>query len=81
MPLSRPATKVADGRETEKTMNTMHAGHIAPEHRLIAEIAWYEARLQELGNGAESAYEKALARSFEQALIAQRARLAALRTG
>jgi hypothetical protein len=70
---------VAGNQNAEKTMNTTHTGHPAPEHQLIAEIAWYEARLRELGSGAECAYEKALARSFEQALEAQRARLAVLR--
>lgn len=62
-------------------MNDMHTGRRAPEHTLLAEIAWYEARLEELGDSAESAYEKALARSFEQALHAHRARLAELRAG
>jgi len=52
--------------------------HGTPEHRLMAEIAWYEARLRELGESAESAYEKALTRSFEQALATHRARLAAI---
>jgi hypothetical protein len=51
------------------------------EHRLLAEIAWYESRLREIVNGGECAYEKALARSFEQALAGHRERLAALRTG
>jgi len=60
-------------------MNPAQNGHPAPEHKLIAEIAWYEARLDEIVNGGECAYEKALARSFEQTLAERRARLAALR--
>lgn len=60
-------------------MSMPHTGRPAPEQELIAEIAWYEARLQELGDSAECAYEKALARSFEQALHAHRARLAVIR--
>lgn len=60
-------------------MNPAETGHPAREHKLIAEIAWYEARLDEIVNGGECAYEKALARSFEQTLAEHRARLAHLR--
>jgi hypothetical protein len=81
MALSWAAARVRPTEDVENTMNNPHSGRQAPEHQLLAEIAWYEARLRELGSGAECAYEKALARSFEQALVAQRARLAALRTG
>ena len=60
-------------------MSTPEAGHHRPEHHLISEIAWYETRLRELGESGESAYEKALARSFEEALAVRRARLTAIR--
>ncbi len=52
---------------------------ISPEHDLLAEIAWFEARLSEIGETGDCAYEKALARSYVQAVDQRRARLAALR--
>lgn len=50
-------------------------------HDLLAEIAWLEGRLQEIEDSGECAYEKALARSFEQAVRQHRARLAVLQAG
>lgn len=52
--------------------------HTLSVHDLIAEIAWLEGRLREIEDSAESAYEKALARSFEQAVNLRRAWLAAI---
>jgi len=60
-------------------MSKTENGRPRPEHHLMSEITWYETRLRELGESSESAYEKALARSFEEALAARRARLTALR--
>jgi len=53
-----------------------HGNH----HPLQVEIRRLEARVQELNDGPESAYEKALLRSYEQVLEGYRARLAALGT-
>jgi hypothetical protein len=47
---------------------------------LQAAIRRFEARLQEL-DGGDCAYEKALVRSYEQAVAAARAQLAALPGG
>jgi hypothetical protein len=52
---------------------------ISPEHDLLAEIAWFESRLREIGETGDCAYEKALARSYVQAVDQRRARLATLR--
>lgn len=52
---------------------------INPELDLLAEIAWFESRLSEIGETGDCAYEKALARSYLQAVDQRRARLAALR--
>ena len=51
----------------------------SPEHDLLAEIAWFESRLREIGDTGDCAYDKALARSYLQAVDQRRARLAALR--
>ena len=51
----------------------------SPEHDLLAEIAWFESRLGEIGETGDCAYDKALARSYLQAVDQRRARLAALR--
>ena len=48
------------------------------EHQLIEEIAWFETRLSEIGGG-ECAYEKGLARAYEEKLAGHRERLANLR--
>ena len=49
------------------------------EGQLLDEISWFEARLNAIGGNGDCAYEKALARSYEQAVSSHRARLAALR--
>lgn len=49
------------------------------EHQLLADISRYEQRVLELNSGHDSACEKALIRSYEEALQFHRARLAALR--
>jgi len=48
------------------------------EGQLLDEITWFEGRLHEIGGG-DCAYEKALARSYEQAVSSHRERLASLR--
>ena len=49
------------------------------ESQLLDEIAWFEGRLQDIGGNGDCAYEKALARSYEQAVSSHRERLAGLR--
>jgi hypothetical protein len=49
------------------------------EDQLLDEISWFEARLNEIGGNGDCAYEKALARSYEQAVSSHRERLANLR--
>lgn len=51
----------------------------SPKHDLLVEIAWFESRLREIGDSGDCAYDKALARSYLQAVDERRARLAALR--
>ena len=50
---------------------------ILNEHQLVLEIAWFEIRLNEIGDG-ENAYEKGLARTYEETLSGHRVRLANL---
>lgn len=50
---------------------------ILKEHQLVLEIVWFEIRLCEIGDG-ENAYEKGLARAYEEALSDHRVRLADL---
>lgn len=50
---------------------------ILNEDQLIEEIAWFETRLFEIGGG-ECAYEKGLARVYEETLCDHRKRLANL---
>lgn len=50
---------------------------ILNEHQLLEEIAWFEIRLNEIGDG-ENAYEKGLARAYEETLGDHRVRLANL---
>jgi hypothetical protein len=49
------------------------------EGQLLDEISWFEARLNAIGGNGDCAYEKALARSYEQAVSSHRERLASLR--
>ena len=49
------------------------------ESQLLDEISWFETRLNEIGGNGDCAYEKALARSYEQAVTSHRERLAKLR--
>jgi hypothetical protein len=55
------------------------AGRTLNENQLLDEISWFEMRLQEIGGNGDCAYEKALARSYEQTVSSHRQRLAALR--
>ena len=54
---------------------------IAPAHpdhvhgRLLEEIAWLEARLVSIGHTGDCAYEKKLARSYQELLSARRQEL------
>lgn len=48
------------------------------ESQLLDEISWFEARLNAIGGNGDCAYEKALARSYEQAVSSHRERLASL---
>ena len=50
---------------------------ILSKNQLIEEIAWFETRLCEIGGG-ECAYEKGLARAYEEKLFGHRERLADL---
>ena len=54
-------------------------GRTLNENQLLDEISWFEARLDAIGGNGDCAYEKALARSYEQAVTSHRQRLAALR--
>jgi hypothetical protein len=54
-------------------------GRTLSENQLLDEITWFETRLNEIGGNGDCAYEKALARSYEQAVTSHRQRLAALR--
>ena len=49
------------------------------ESQLLDEISWFEGRLHAIGGNGDCAYEKALARSYEQAVSSHRERLAGLR--
>jgi hypothetical protein len=49
------------------------------EGQLLDEITWFESRLIEIGGNGDCAYEKALARSYEQVVSSHRERLAILR--
>jgi hypothetical protein len=54
-------------------------GRTLNEIQLLDEISWFEARLDAIGGNGDCAYEKALARSYEQTVTSHRQRLAALR--
>ncbi len=43
--------------------------------RLLEEIAWLEARLVSIGHTGDCAYEKKLARSYQELLLARRSEL------
>ena len=47
-------------------------------NRLQEEIAFLEARLDEMGGSGDCAYEKALVRSYDERLALRRVELAAL---
>ena len=49
------------------------------EGQIREEISWCEARLDQIGGNGDCAYEKALARSYEQAVSSHRARLTSMR--
>ena len=53
-----------------------------PDHgysRLLEEIAYLEARLIAIGQTGDCAYEKSLARSYTELLLARRRQLASLK--
>ena len=60
-------------------MDTPHRPRAAPADvaRLREDIAYLEARLEEIGHDGDCAYEKAMIRFFEQELAARRAHLRA----
>lgn len=63
----------------DKHQNTRPNGaRTLSEGQLLDEISWFEARLEAIGGTGDCAYEKALARSYEQAVSSHRARLASL---
>lgn len=63
----------------DKHQNTHPNGaRTLSEGQLLDEISWFEARLEAIGGNGDCAYEKALARSYEQAVSSHRARLASL---
>ncbi len=63
----------------DKHQNTHPNGaRTLSEDQLLDEISWFEARLEAIGGNGDCAYEKALARSYEQAVSSHRARLASL---
>lgn len=51
-----------------------HVDHV--HGRLLEEIAWLEARLVSIGHTGDCAYEKKLARSYQELLAARRRELA-----
>ena len=55
-------------------------GRSLGKKQLLEEISWFEARLEAIGGNGDCAYEKALARSYEQAVAHHRERLAVLQT-
>jgi hypothetical protein len=63
----------------DEHQNTPPAGaRTLSEGQLLDEISWFEARLSEIGGNGDCAYEKALARSYEETVSSHRKRLAAL---
>lgn len=63
----------------DKHQNTHASGaRTLSEGQLLDEISWFEARLDAIGGNGDCAYEKALARSYEQAVSNHRERLASL---
>ncbi len=60
-------------------MDTPHRPRAVPADaaRLREDIAYLEARLEEIGHDGDCAYEKAMIRFFEQELAARRAHLRA----
>ena len=64
----------------DKHQNTPQNGaRTLNEGQLLDEISWFEAHLEAIGGNGDCAYEKALARSYEQAVTSHRERLASLR--
>jgi hypothetical protein len=65
--------------ETETTMESPHHSLVAisDPSRLREEIAYMEARLAEIGDDGDCAYENAMIRFFEQQLAQRRSRIAA----
>lgn len=58
-------------------------GHLAADYRSVdylrQEIAFFEARLHEMGERGDCAYERALSRAYESLLHERRGQLAQLR--
>jgi hypothetical protein len=65
----------------EMIINTYHHGHgqMAVEH-LRQEIAFFEARLTEMGEQGDCAYERALSKAYQVLLQERRNQLAALQS-
>jgi len=51
------------------------AGLVADTERLLQEIAYMEGRLAEIGHEGDCAYEKAIARFFEQQVADRKGQL------
>ena len=64
--------------DKDQTMRPNSARTLS-QGQLQEEISWFEARLEAIGGNGDCAYEKALARSYEQTLSSHRTRLASLR--
>ena len=62
--------------DNQRSVQTTGA-RVLNENQLIEEISWFETRLSEIGGG-ECAYEKGLARAYEEKLSGHRERLASL---
>lgn len=66
-------TAMLDNQRSAQTAGA----RVLNENQLIEEISWFETRLSEIGGG-ECAYEKGLARAYEEKLSGHRERLANL---
>jgi hypothetical protein len=63
-------------------ISSQHGGHHhAADDYLRQEIAFFEARLSEMGEKGDCAYEHALSRAYRGLLRDRRQQLARLRTG
>ncbi len=58
-----------------KTMLDTPAGLVPDTERLLQEITYMEGRLAEIGHDGDCAYERAIARFFEQQVAERRRQL------